>query len=239
MQFGCLLETRVKETRAMRLANSVFKDWSMVSNYEFHRLGRIWVVWSQEVKLTVVFKSGQMITCLIAWEDFDFCISFIYASNFSEERKTLWNDIRHLQSSALIQGKPWLLCGDYNEILKMEEHSRVLNLISPGMRDFQDLVRDCKLMDLGFHGPLYTWCNKRNDGLICKKLDRVLMNGEWSQNFPQSFCVFEPGGCSDHLRGRIHLSSTLSKKRCPFKFTNIIASMSEFLPTIEQFWQET
>lgn len=90
MQFGCLLETRVKETRAMRLANSVFKDWSMVSNYEFHRLGRIWVVWSQEVKLTVVFKSGQMITCLIAWEDFDFCISFIDASNFSEERKTLW-----------------------------------------------------------------------------------------------------------------------------------------------------
>lgn len=43
-QFGCLLETKVKEGKAARVANTVFKDWSVISNYEFHRLGRIWVV---------------------------------------------------------------------------------------------------------------------------------------------------------------------------------------------------
>jgi len=36
--FGCFLETKVKEGRADRIINYVLKDWSLVSNYEEHRL---------------------------------------------------------------------------------------------------------------------------------------------------------------------------------------------------------
>lgn len=31
-------------------------------------------------------------------------------------------------------------------------------------------------MHLGGHGPPYTWCKKRDESFICKKLDRVLVN---------------------------------------------------------------
>lgn len=41
MQFGSFLETRVKENKAFAIINSVFKDWSVMTNYEHHRLGRI------------------------------------------------------------------------------------------------------------------------------------------------------------------------------------------------------
>lgn len=46
---------------------------------------------------------------------------------------------------------------------------------------------------MGYHGPLFTWCNKREEGLICKKLDRVLINEVWLHNL-KAYCVFEPGG---------------------------------------------
>lgn len=63
--FGGLIETRVKEKKYVKVVSLVFKDWSFLSNYEYNRLGRIWVVWSPQVQITPFFKSGQMITCSV------------------------------------------------------------------------------------------------------------------------------------------------------------------------------
>jgi len=38
MEFGCILETRVKERKAVSILQSVFSDWSSMTNYE-HSLG--------------------------------------------------------------------------------------------------------------------------------------------------------------------------------------------------------
>lgn len=94
-------------------------------------------------------------------------------------------------------------------------------------------------MDLGSHGPHYTWSNKQKDGLISKKIDRTLFNDHWLTTFPQSYAVFESGGCSDHLRCRIHLHSELSRPKRPFKFVNAITEVEDFLPSIEQYWTTT
>lgn len=85
------METRVKECKATRIAASTFLNWSMESNYEFNPLGRIWVVWSSSVELQVVFKSAQMISCLIKviGKTDPFLCSFVYASNLVAERKEL------------------------------------------------------------------------------------------------------------------------------------------------------
>ncbi|XP_048630102.1 uncharacterized protein LOC125602576 [Brassica napus] len=107
------------------------------------------------------------------------------------------------------------------------------------MRDFQELTRYCALTDMGSHGPMFTWCNKREGDLICKKLDWVLINDVALHGLGRAYSVFEPGGCSDHLRCRIHFDiENKQKKRKPFKFTNVIA-MDEFLPTVEEYWRET
>lgn len=91
--------------------------------------------------------------------------------------------------------------GDFNEILDGGESSRFDNMrrVSNGMRDFQRLVLHCQLTDIAYQGPKYTWCNKREDGIICKKLDRVLLNEEVVQRFSNAYSVFEPGSCSDHM----------------------------------------
>lgn len=63
--FGCLLETKVKEKRAYRIVQSVFQDWSFMSNYEEHRLGRLWLVWRNNVRVIPIYKTSQLITCSI------------------------------------------------------------------------------------------------------------------------------------------------------------------------------
>lgn len=242
-QFGCILETKVKENRMVKVRKKLFGDWRLESNYEFSRLGRIWVTWNKKTMLQVMFKSAQMITCSVRLHGVaeEFWCSFIYAFNTTEERRALWHDIKQQHDLAVSQGIPWMLLGDYNETIDIEEHSRfdVAPMVTSGMRDFQDVLRYCSLLDMRVHGPLFTWSNKQESGLICKKLDRVLQNMDWSRLFPQSYYVMEPGGCSDHLRGKIFLASAIQKPKGPFKFNNPIASQPEFLSRVEGYWQET
>lgn len=65
IHFGCLIETRVKEKKAERIVGEVFHGWNFMSNYEYNRLGRLWVLWRSEVRMTPVYKSSQLITCSI------------------------------------------------------------------------------------------------------------------------------------------------------------------------------
>lgn len=200
-QFGCLIETRVKERKVSRILMESFRDWDVITNYEHNPLGRIWVIWKSKMRLTPVFKSSHIITCSVMMDGCkeEFFCSFVYALNTTEERRSLWEDIRNHSDSGLFKKKAWVLMGDFNEILESNEHTKfgAPASIPNGMRDFQAVVEHCSLIDMSYQGPLHTWCNKREEGLICKKLDRVLINEEWIQQFSRVYSVFEAGGCSD------------------------------------------
>lgn len=109
-----------------------------------------------------------------------------------------------------------------------------------GMRKFQETVQYCSLRDMKTLGPLFTWSNKRyDDELICKKLDRVMVNDKWIADNQQIYGVFEPGGCSDHLRCRIRLEAINTTTRKPFKFANILATYHYFLKMVKTYWDDT
>ncbi|XP_010473996.1 PREDICTED: uncharacterized protein LOC104753440 [Camelina sativa] len=131
--------------------------------------------------------------------------------------------------------------GDFNEILTGDEHSLYdqMSVVPQGMRDLQNVVEHCSFSDMQSHGPLYTWCNKREFGLICKKLDRILVNDTWLTAYQQSYGVFEVGGCSDHLRCRIKFGGDRPKLQRPFKFTNALVSDPSFLPMVQEYWEST
>lgn len=65
-----------------------------------------------------------------------------------------------------------------------------------------------------------------------------MVNETWLNDRTQAYGVFEAGGCSDHFRGRFHLTTEVVSKRRPFKFTNVIVEMPEFLKVMEDFWKE-
>ena len=243
MQFGGILETRVKEGKAPCILNSVFGEWSFMSNYEYNQGGRIWVLWRDSVRISPVFKSDQLITCsvLLNGSEEEFFCSFVYALNTVEGRKSLWENLMNHQNSPIFSNKAWIIMGDFNEVLDGEDHSCFANSpsYSAGTREFQDAANHCSLSDMGSHGPRFTWCNKREEGLICKNLDRVLINGKWLHRYGESYAVFEPGGCSDHLRCRIQIRADQERVKRTFKYVNALSRFPEFLLNVKDYWESS
>ena len=89
----------------------------------YSRGGRIWLLWIETVLMTLVYKADQLITCSVALQDEEeFLCSFVYESNQVEVRKELWEDLCHHSNSPLFQSKVWMIMGDFNKILDLNEH---------------------------------------------------------------------------------------------------------------------
>lgn len=243
LSLGCLVETKVREENFLGVFNATFPGWQCLHNYSHHRLGRIWVCWSDEVDVVPVLISGQMIMCWVRFKSTKdvFLASFVYASNCMIERRELWRDMDIISRSVASGINPWVIQGDFNVTLSAMEHSRFLDTAgeSSAIREFQEAVRLCDFVDLSHSGPQYTWTNNQDANLISKKLDRVMGNSCWHTRFPQSHVAFEVGGVSDHSRMVTNLRLVTQGNTKPFKFFTHVATHPEFLEVVSHVWNST
>ncbi|KAH0943298.1 hypothetical protein HID58_002935, partial [Brassica napus] len=122
-----------------------------------------------------------------------------------------------------------------------KQHSRATasRMDMNAIREFQDVVEKCDMMDLAQVGPSFTWSNCQNDNPISKKLDRVMINSVWINEFPHSFVTFESGGVSDHMRMHTQLRNVPPVNMKPFKFFNHLTGHPKFLEVVEWVWNES
>lgn len=64
---------------------------------------------------------------------------------------------------------------------------------------FKECLDRCRMVDLGFLGPRYTWTNKRDsNNLILERIDRFFMNPKWCMLHPEAKITHLPRCHSDH-----------------------------------------
>lgn len=82
-----------------------------------------------------------------------------------------------------------MLLGDFNNILILSK-VRGGAFYSSRAIQFGDMIDNCKLLDLGFIGPTFTWHRSLHGyHRISKRLDRVLVDGEWRTTFLEASCL--------------------------------------------------
>lgn len=238
---GGILETRVEEENASGILHSTFPGWNYECNYEFAELGRIWVVWDPALSVFIYKKSAQYILCGV----FDpasasyFTVAFIYAFNTEGERRDLWRDISTLSANPLLRNSPFVLTGDFNQILNAEEHYSIAPYDLPvrGMEEFRSCLESNSLTDLSSRGCFFTWSNRRPEDPILRKLDRVLVNQSWLSTFLDSSVVFDPPGESDHSPILISLEESTPRGKKSFKYFSFISSHTEFSSQLRAAWK--
>lgn len=237
--FGGIIETHVKQPKEKKFLTELLPGWSFAENYEFSVLGKIWVLWDPSVQVVVLAKSLQMITCdvLLPWSSSWMVISIVYASNDEDTRKDLWKELVHMAISTNAMSRPWIVLGDFNQILHAREHSiSTPSNVNNRIRDFRQCLLESELSDLVFKGSSFTWWNRCGSRPVAKKLDRVLVNDNWTSLFPNAHAFFGEPDFSDHASSGVILDAAAVKDIRPFKFFNYLLRNQDFIHLIAEHW---
>ncbi|XP_060182557.1 uncharacterized protein LOC132612273 [Lycium barbarum] len=138
--------------------------------------GKIWFFWISGFNVTVVVDDEQQITVKVTNNTNDevFYFTFVYAKSKHPLRTSLWESLRNCIS--MING-PWCINGDFNVIMSPDEKKGGKPHRMEKSWDFITCMDDCGMVDAGFTGLRFTWCNTRGKPhRIWKRLDRVFFN---------------------------------------------------------------
>ena len=119
----------------------------------------------------------------------------------------------HLLDSLSTQcNMPWVVMGDFNEILYSDEKLGGAEREAKQMVAFSECLNKCGLVDLGFIRQKYTWCNGRFWGERTKlRLDRVVANKDWMLRFPVARVFHFSMSISDHYLIKLSLKRDQNK----------------------------
>lgn len=112
------------------------------------------------------------------------------------------------------------MCGDFNNVLNL--HDRVGSVVTLEEVDkFRHCVRECCIQEHATQGPFYIYLDNKQDGddILFSKIDRFLVNDEWSVlNEHSDVNFFVESSVSDHNPCVIRLESIIVSKPKPFRF---------------------
>ncbi|KAK9671589.1 hypothetical protein RND81_12G040500 [Saponaria officinalis] len=208
----------------------------VISNYQFHPNGRIWVLWNpMTVCVLAVVVHGQFIHCLVFHNGtcVSFQVTFIYTSNDPIVRRDLWSSLHQICGTV----QEWLVLGDFNITRGNEERISASPPCLSDMLDFNSCLLRCGLDDLHCFGCEFTWSNKQEElSRVWCKLDRALGSDPWIRKFPSSSADFFPVGISDHSPAMV----TIFEERVPqtsFSFLNCWVSDPAYYSTVQTAWR--
>ncbi|KAJ0256894.1 hypothetical protein HA466_0078550 [Hirschfeldia incana] len=247
--FPSLVLSKTQRTKKRKLAKSeansisilsvLGPSWKLIANYQYSDLGKVWLVYKDPIKVQFLFADYQSITVkILPPESLPFYFTAVYASNELEERRQLWISLKDTAVAFDLTSNPWMVCGDFNEILDPRESSNPSIITSTrAMREFGSCLSDIGLFDLASQGPNFSWSNHRPSDPIGKKIDRCLVNDLWQLSFPKGFCSFEPPEFSDHTPCHIRLTSAKPDFGTrSFMFPSYLIKLPSFVPTIKDCW---
>ncbi|XP_062104354.1 uncharacterized protein LOC133815539 [Humulus lupulus] len=164
-----------------------------------------------------------------------FCFTIVYGLNQLELRKGLWSEL----ASISLPVKPWLVLGAFNSVFDVEDRIGG-KVISPkeveDARNWLDLgnVEEMKLL-----GSYYTWSNIQDgNNRIFSKLDRVFINKDWIDMFPNVNAIAIWEVFLDHCAIVLKHISVIKNGLRPFQFFNMWTNHPLFKPTVLDSWNK-
>ncbi|CAL9020486.1 unnamed protein product [Prunus brigantina] len=135
---------------------------------------------------------------------------------------------------------PWVVGGDFNEVLELNEYLGRRYRLASQMRDFGMALEDCGLTSMKYKGYKFTWTNNRTgDDRVQLRLDRGVGNAVVFQAFPRAIVHHVNSLVSDHLPVFIHFGGSDSVRWAQrFIFEEMWTKVDGCMETIVQAWVE-
>ncbi|XP_070038219.1 uncharacterized protein [Nicotiana tomentosiformis] len=169
-----IIEHRVKEYKKGQVVHKIAPTWEWFSNTSPNNKGRIWLIWDPKyAAVKKISTHNQYIQAAISFSNtaLTFYFTVIYGLHTVHDRKELWRKLREIE---IRQQEPWLVMGDFNAILEVEDKVHGNMVQDHEIRDFREFLKDTGMTELQAIGRPFTWTNSH----VFSKIDRALVNGE-------------------------------------------------------------
>ncbi|XP_042030927.1 uncharacterized protein LOC121777663 [Salvia splendens] len=157
-------------------------------------------------------------------------VSVVYGKCSRRGRYPLWNKLREIAGE--MDGKPWLIGGDFNTLRLETERNGSSNNRYREMLDFVEVIEDCQLLDPGFDSPEFSGAR----GDLRERLDRVLIGEGWSTAYEITRVTHLPRVSSDHGPLLIRCNVWAQPTRPPFRFQNMWCRHPMFGVEVAKAW---
>ncbi|KAL0903996.1 hypothetical protein M5K25_026064 [Dendrobium thyrsiflorum] len=177
----------------------------------------------------IISDFPQIVHTNITFQILSFFGSFVYASCTRQGRSALWKQLTDFSSVACL---PWFVGGDFNVISKTSERIGGNMPCALAMDDFNRMILNCNLHDIGFSGSNFTW----NRSTMWQRLDRVLFNGDWISKFPLTHIEHLSRTMSDHSPLLLNFNSNSMHIKSSFRFQNMWLLDEDFYNILKCNW---
>ncbi|XP_026456387.1 uncharacterized protein LOC113357247 [Papaver somniferum] len=130
--------------------------------------------------------------------------------------------------------------GDLNSIKSMKEKSGGRFDINNHNKEFNRMIQDKGLIDMGYCGPAFTWTNSVVMSTpIYARLDRVLCSSNWWLSFPEAAIFHLPRLGSDHSPIYLNLHRICKRRKPGNKFEYFWTDHTEFQDEVHKVRDNT
>lgn len=215
----CLVETKSDVARSLLFCNKFARSWAWAAIPAQGFSGGIIVLWSRCLGLVTPIAATRMsLNLVITSTKGSWILTVVYNSQIVSSQRLLWFTLAGINRICL----PWLIFGDFNAILSTDDFKGgASNSYIFKSRFFSNFVNSNNLMDIGFVGPRFTWCNNQS-GFARRwaRLDRCLANLDWISKFSSLKNTHLPRACSDHCPLLLTANSFIAPSYSIFRFNN-------------------
>uniref|UniRef100_A0A452YJM3 Endonuclease/exonuclease/phosphatase domain-containing protein n=2 Tax=Aegilops tauschii subsp. strangulata TaxID=200361 RepID=A0A452YJM3_AEGTS len=157
-------------------------------------------------------------------------MSVVYGPQEDEEKIAFLQEIRDIRADC---PGPWMLCGDFNLILRDEDKNNG-NLNRRMMGRFRRLVNDLALKEVYLNGRRFTWSNEQTPPTLVH-LDRVFCTVDWEDAHGDCHLRCLASVVSDHCPLLLDCAPTHVAHR-RFHFEDFWLRLDGFHDTVAAAW---
>ncbi|XP_026377995.1 uncharacterized protein LOC113272364 [Papaver somniferum] len=198
--------------------------------------GGLWLMWQDDIDAEVISSSKNLIHLKInqsgpfaAWN-----LLCIYGPPKRTDKAQFWRSLSVYSQHVL---GPKCFIGDFNAISSVREKYGGDQSLNAAISQFNKFIHENHLLDLGFSGPAYTWCNGRQyQSLIRERLDRVIATPDWCLMFEHSGVLHLSRISSDHSLILLNTCRTVARRPPSYRFEAYWVTHPDFLKMVLESW---
>ncbi|XP_062021085.1 uncharacterized protein LOC133737569 [Rosa rugosa] len=207
------------------------------------RAGGLCWMWAEDVTVEVQSYSDSHVDVdVVVGEATDpkrWRFTGFYGQPKVENRYLSWLLLRTL---ALQGNLLWVVGGDSNEITSISDKDEGVVRNVRQMAGLREALEFCRLKDVRYVGPKFTWTGVRSGHVIKIRLDRFVASQGWSDLFPASRVVHLLPNESDHLPVLLEVKEFVprkkrKRKRKRFRFEEFWLREEECVNIVKQGWE--